>query len=531
MDGERSGRSPCYGALLPAPEAGRAQRGVGSVWPRVVAVAVLSCAALAAGLAALAGQTEVSALLEYTYISRGRAARRQQLTDVLTAPIENVARALGDSLARQDGSTTSSLELTDVPTFGKVGSTSTCAATAADYKCVLEGDYFLQYMRSCCKTMYFPPCAQPLLPGLMSLQLAPAESPAEMGKPAGVRFRYFLGNGNDIVFNGGTADTIRFINRFFGYDIKTTPVKHRFHFKAATFVNGQPRIETKHNWVHLMPSELPNYDGITAVDVSSLPKGEATVIYDDAPPTGNGYVPGNRFSQGAASIATENSDVASPGFRLKYCEAADRLGNPKLNGGLPMKIHPADCPKILKEYGMTCKCGSIFFLGWVWPKAEENIYVESLMRMDKLAAGACSPAASMEPVPMPKIAPKPYQPPADPLRSCKEAPDYDPAAQNWYYDKKVTEGGSVRMVRHWCPSVWVPQEQWYKYQRYVPRIKKILFAKVLCIVTSHSECTMALTFEYIVFSICIVTLHCMNALRRWLLRICVILRICVSGFT
>jgi len=157
--------------------------------------------------------------------------------------------------------------------------------------------------------------------------------------------------------------------------------------------------------------------------------------------------------------------------------------------------------------------------------------VESLMRMDKLAAGACSPAASMEPVPMPKIAPKPYQPPADPLRSCKEAPDYDPAAQNWYYDKKVTEGGSVRMVRHWCPSVWVPQEQWYKYQRYVPRIKKILFAKVLCIVTSHSECTMALTFEYIVFSICIVTLHCMNALRRWLLRICVILRICVSGFT
>ena len=62
VDEERRGPSPCYGALLQAPEAGgsglpeiaRAQRSVGRLSPvRVVVVLVLLCAALA-GVAALA---------------------------------------------------------------------------------------------------------------------------------------------------------------------------------------------------------------------------------------------------------------------------------------------------------------------------------------------------------------------------------------------------------------------------------------------------------------------------------------------
>jgi hypothetical protein len=422
----------------------------------------VTAAAVGAGCAVLGALAAVTlppasrpALLQW----RGGAARQQELSDVVTAPLERVARSLGNTLARavHDGSALSTLEQEQgVPTWEDPAAlTAGTVATAGDYKCFIESDFYLKYMRSCCKTMYWPPSAQEALPGLMSLPLAPAESPADLGKPFGVRFRYFLGDGNDIVFNGGTEDTIRFINRFFGYDIKTTPVRHRFTRKAQAYVHGEPVAHVLYpDLLHLMPQTLPNYEGITAVDVSSLPKGESTVIYDDVPP-GNHWDP-------------EEHDVASPGFRLKYCEAADHLGD--LNGGLPMKIRPADCGAIMEKYNMRCKCGNIFFLGWVWPKAEENIYEKSLMRMDRLALGACQAAPPKEPVPMPKIAPPPGggskpEAPADPLQACKDAPSYDPAAQNWYYD---TNDGT-RMVRHWCPSVWVPQEQWYKYQRYVPR--------------------------------------------------------------
>ena len=383
----------------------------------------------------------------------GGAPRQQELSDVFTAPIENAARSLGDSLARavKDGSTLSSLDQEQgVPTWQDSAELSVGAVdTAGDYKCFIESDFYLKYMRTCCKTMYWPPSAQSALPELMTLPLSPAQSPADLGQPFGVRFRYFLGDGNDIVFNGGTDDTIRFINRFFGYEIKTTPVKHRFTRKAQAYVNGEPLAHILYQDVlHLMPQSLPNYEGITAVDVASLPQGESTVIYDDVPP-GNHWDP------------TEH-EVASPGFRLKYCEAADHLGD--LNGGLPMKIRPADCDQIAKKYNMQCKCGNIFFLGWVWPKAEENIYEKSLMRMDKLALHACPKAPPTRALPMPRIAPNP-QPPADPLSACKDAPSYDAAAQNWYYNKQ----DGTRMVRHWCPSAYAPQEQWYKYQRYVPR--------------------------------------------------------------
>jgi hypothetical protein len=56
-----------------------------------------------------------------------------------------------------------------------------------------------------------------------------------------------------------------------------------------------------------------------------------------------------------------------------------------------------------------------------------------------------------------------------PEDACATASEYDPAAQHWYYWTKDAGGADVKMVRHWCPSLYVPQERWYKYQRYIPR--------------------------------------------------------------
>lgn len=46
---------------------------------------------------------------------------------------------------------------------------------------------------------------------------------------------------------------------------------------------------------------------------------------------------------------------------------------------------------------------------------------------------------------------------------------YDPPSQHFYYDVEVSGGGSMRWVRHWCPSEWRPQEAFYRYQRFMPR--------------------------------------------------------------
>jgi len=51
---------------------------------------------------------------------------------------------------------------------------------------------------------------------------------------------------------------------------------------------------------------------------------------------------------------------------------------------------------------------------------------------------------------------------------CREAPEYDPAAKRFFYWMPTEDGGQQGMVRHWCQSDWVPQEEWYRFQRYLP---------------------------------------------------------------
>jgi hypothetical protein len=424
-----------------------------------------------------------------------RPSRQTELSNVFTAPMERVVRHLGDTRQNAvDEASSSSLMQQD-----------SVHSTIAAFRSLIQSDFYLKYMRTCCKTLYFSPAAQSALSGLMDMQLAPVQAPAASGMPYGVRFRYFVGDGNDMVFNGGTDQTVQFINRYFGYDMRTTSAKHRFTRKAQGYEIGVPLShDVYQDLVEIMPQSLPDEQGMTAVDVDSLPAGASTVIFDDVPP-------GSRGDPAERGIAT-------PAFRIKYCQATDHLG--KLNSGLPMKVNPVDCSKLHAKYDMQCRCGNIFFFGWVWPKAGENIYEKSLLSVSALAAHdrghqihpilRHSPAQfSIKRIhPPPRFSIRAEQHASDTnadgadagaaaegdedadsgeagaqqggdadkarASGCEGAPDYDPAAQNWYYETQATEGGTVRMVRHWCPSVWKPQEEWYKYQRYVSRSKNNL---------------------------------------------------------
>ena len=100
--------------------------------------------------------------------------------------------------------------------------------TGEDLKCYIEGDAFLRLVNSCCKTLYFGPGTDALLP--MDLADSPQAKPFTSGLPYGVRYRYAIGNGNDMVFNGGSRAAIEWMNRYFGFSIKTVEVcltKHR----------------------------------------------------------------------------------------------------------------------------------------------------------------------------------------------------------------------------------------------------------------------------------------------------------------
>eukprot|EP00293_Proteomonas_sulcata_P005618 CAMPEP_0184329944 /NCGR_PEP_ID=MMETSP1049-20130417/144414_1 /TAXON_ID=77928 /ORGANISM="Proteomonas sulcata, Strain CCMP704" /LENGTH=280 /DNA_ID=CAMNT_0026652335 /DNA_START=192 /DNA_END=1034 /DNA_ORIENTATION=+ len=121
--------------------------------------------------------------------------------------------------------------------------------------------------------------------------------------------------------------------------------------------------------------------------------------------------------------------------------------------------------------GIICNCGNIIVLGFTWPEAPQNIWEHSLIKLEEAALNGCKAGQEMEPEPMPAIpAPPPYKP-QTPEEACRDAPDFDPAAQHWFYYKEESDGSKTKMVRHWCPSAWVPQEIWYKYQRYLPRTK------------------------------------------------------------
>uniref|UniRef100_A0A7S0ETN2 Uncharacterized protein n=1 Tax=Hanusia phi TaxID=3032 RepID=A0A7S0ETN2_9CRYP len=340
------------------------------------------------------------------------------------------------------------------------------AVTAADLACFLQGKAFLDLMNSCCNTLYVSPFDEEILP--MDFALSPVEKPYQQGLPFGVRFRYWVGNSNDIVFNGGTERTIEFINRYFGLELKTVAPSSKFIRKFHADDNGEPDEGVLDNMVHALarlPEELPLYEGMTTVDVSSLPPASA-VIYDNVP-KGTHQYKSQCSSSGCFLDASGAEGVASPMFKIKYCEARDPEA--RINAGLPVKVEPQDCGKLLEEYNLSCKCGHLIFLGWTWPEAELNIWDKPLLFLDDRAPGACD-VADLPAQPMPAVAPRAAAAPAqlDPEAACRDSPSYDAAAQHWYYWQEVAEGGRVKMVRHWCPSAWVPQEMWYKYQRYLP---------------------------------------------------------------
>lgn len=51
----------------------------------------------------------------------------------------------------------------------------------------------------------------------------------------------------------------------------------------------------------------------------------------------------------------------------------------------------------------------------------------------------------------------PYKP-QTPEEACKDAPDYDPAAQHWYYWKAESDGSKTKMVQPQAPNP-KPQSQ------------------------------------------------------------------------
>eukprot|EP00961_Rhodomonas_salina_P028735 387727-Rhodomonas_salina.1 len=61
----------------------------------------------------------------------------------------------------------------------------------------------------------------------MDYELGPAVAPAAMGMPYGTRFRYYVGRGNDLLFNGGDDYALEFINRYFGFDLRSVPTDTR----------------------------------------------------------------------------------------------------------------------------------------------------------------------------------------------------------------------------------------------------------------------------------------------------------------
>ena len=322
------------------------------------------------------------------------------------------------------------------------------AATAQNFRCLVESQAFNHLVQTCCRSIVVPPSAQSLLP--MDLSLGPQQHPAAAGYPVGTRFRYLLGNRNDLVFSGATEETIAFINHYFGYDLKQMKVSSDFRRRQHAEVRGDPDLANKEltgmddSILNGMPGTLTSEGVTAAVDVSSLPSG-ATILYSNAP----------------------HAPAGSPGFVIKYCESSDPSGT--LNQGLPMKVDPKSCAAA-ESLSMQCTCGRIIFLGWHNPTHTTNLWPSGVVNLAQAAAQATCGGVDLAPAPAPPP-PAPLVSQAADTDPCSEHPDYDPAAQMWYYLTPAPGGGEVKMVRHWCKSEFGPQEAWYKYQRYVPRTK------------------------------------------------------------
>lgn len=184
----------------------------------------------------------------------------------------------------------SGLATTLSPGIVSVAPEENTAITEQDLVCYTEGDAFLRLVNSCCKTLYFGPGTDALLP--MDLPDSPPEAPYTSGLPYGVRYRYVVGNRNDIVFNGGSQAAIDWINHYFGFNIKTIAAtgfrgggQPGFAKKSTTYVpDARLPPESEYEGIHKMPKEIPLYEGMTVVDPKSLPPG-AEVANPTTPPT------------------------------------------------------------------------------------------------------------------------------------------------------------------------------------------------------------------------------------------------------
>jgi len=232
------------------------------------------------------------------------------------------------------------------------------SALAIDYLSFFTSDMFAQMSDSCCKTLFFPPGHGERLP--MDLDLA---------GPYALRIRNFIGNRNTFLFNGGDEKTVAFINRYYGFDIKTVPVISGFKHRQSRMVVGDPSTPSAIPEAYALestvgatyygglPDKLAPTEDMVAVDTLSLP-GASIIVYNNWPrvPTG------------------------TPAFIARYCQIQD----PYKEGGLPLKVEVTECPAA-ESRGYPCSCGFINFVGWNWLGSNANIWDTSVVNGDDLS--------------------------------------------------------------------------------------------------------------------------------------------------
>mmetsp|Transcript_76754 Transcript_76754/g.206865 ORF Transcript_76754/g.206865 Transcript_76754/m.206865 type:complete len:310 (+) Transcript_76754:170-1099(+) len=232
------------------------------------------------------------------------------------------------------------------------------SALAIDYLSFFTSDLFAEMSDSCCKTLYFPPGAGERLPMDLDLNGEYAQ-----------RIRNFVGNRNTLLFNGGDAKILAFINKYFAYKIKQVPVVSGYKRRESLMVLGDPSTPSSipeayalerrvgASYYGGLPNKLAPTKDMVAVDTLSLP-GASIIIYNNWPrvPTG------------------------TPAFIVRYCQIED----PYEEGGKPMKVEVLDCPEAALR-GYDCSCGFINFVGWDWQGSHNNVWESSVENADKLA--------------------------------------------------------------------------------------------------------------------------------------------------
>ena len=195
--------------------------------------------------------------------------------------------------------------------------------SASDLAGLVSSDVFNFLSQHCCRVLFFPATAQAALP--LSLQ-------GGVNGDLAQRLRDFVGHANSLVFNGADANTLKFVNQYFGTEMKLTDVISSFKMRASYEIAGDQ--STPMSYPEKMEEELPDTldanEDVNAVDVATLPPATA-VVYNNFPRTPTG----------------------SPLFMLKYCQVA----NPYVQDGVRITVSPPDCAAAEKDLGSECSCG------------------------------------------------------------------------------------------------------------------------------------------------------------------------------